>query len=154
MNHPHGWITDYLFNSSSIKIEKNNAQRKIIHRKSKSTDHIFWTVHVFIPACLYLISPLQILNSSNMEQHFCHCGRSFTTYHGLRVHQGKMGCTPKGMRIPESGQSSFHPMPAFMGSLIRREPSMGMCMSLDYSESTNVSTSGQFVLLQGRGVTI
>lgn len=49
-----------------------------------------------------------------------------------------MGCTPKGMRIPESGQSSFHPMPAFMGSLIRREPSMGMCMSLDYSESTNV----------------
>lgn len=65
-----------------------------------------------------------------------------------------MGCTPKGMRIPESGQSSFHPMPAFMGSLIRREPSMGMCMSLDYSESTNVSTSGQFVLLQGRGVTI
>lgn len=94
-------------------------------------------MHVFLPACLHLTSPLQILNSSNMEN-FCHCGRSFATYHGLRVHQGRMGCTPKGMRIPESGQSSFHPMPTFMGSLIRQEPSMGMCMSLDHSESTDV----------------
>ncbi|XP_030286420.1 uncharacterized protein LOC115589580 isoform X2 [Sparus aurata] len=35
----------------------------------------------------------------------CHCGWSkVTTYHGLRTHQGKMGCTPKGRRIPESEQ--------------------------------------------------
>lgn len=122
-----------------------------MHCKSKSTDHIFWTVHVFIPACLHLISPLQILNSSNMEQHFCHCGRSFPTYHGLRVHQGRMGCTPKGMRIPESGQSSFHPMPAFMGSLFRQEPSMGMCMSLDYSESTNVFVQWSVCVATGSG---
>ncbi|XP_030286407.1 uncharacterized protein LOC115589573 isoform X2 [Sparus aurata] len=35
----------------------------------------------------------------------CHCGWSkVTTYRGLRTHQGKMGCTPKGRRIPESEQ--------------------------------------------------
>lgn len=60
-------------------------------------------------------------------------------------------CTPKGMRIPESGQSSFHPMPAFMGSLIRREPSMGMCMSLDYSESTNVFVQWSVCVATGSG---
>ncbi|XP_029931565.1 uncharacterized protein LOC115376213 [Myripristis murdjan] len=35
----------------------------------------------------------------------CHCGWSkVTSYQGLRIHQGKMGCTPKGVRIPESEQ--------------------------------------------------
>ncbi|XP_040925579.1 nucleolar and coiled-body phosphoprotein 1-like isoform X2 [Betta splendens] len=35
----------------------------------------------------------------------CHCGWSkVTTYQGLRIHQGKMGCTPKGMRIPKREQ--------------------------------------------------
>ncbi|XP_034470900.1 E3 ubiquitin-protein ligase TRIM39-like [Hippoglossus hippoglossus] len=32
----------------------------------------------------------------------CECGWSkVTTNQGLRIHQGKMGCTPKGVRIPE-----------------------------------------------------
>ncbi|XP_036968072.1 uncharacterized protein LOC119027207 [Acanthopagrus latus] len=36
----------------------------------------------------------------------CHCGwTKETTYHGLRIHQGRMGCTPKGRRIPESEQA-------------------------------------------------
>ncbi|XP_030018109.1 uncharacterized protein LOC115438560 [Sphaeramia orbicularis] len=40
----------------------------------------------------------------------CHCGWSkMTTYHGLRTHQGKMGCTPKGMGIPENKQYLFKP---------------------------------------------
>ncbi|XP_073331261.1 uncharacterized protein [Pagrus major] len=51
------------------------------------------------------------------------CGWSkVTTYHGLRVHQGKMGCTPKGMKIPESEQSrinSYFPKPTFMGPPIK-----------------------------------
>ncbi|XP_034053520.1 uncharacterized protein LOC117533727 isoform X3 [Gymnodraco acuticeps] len=35
----------------------------------------------------------------------CHCGWSnVTTYHGLRIHQGKMGCTQRGMSIPEREQ--------------------------------------------------
>ncbi|KAL3046170.1 hypothetical protein OYC64_004224 [Pagothenia borchgrevinki] len=38
----------------------------------------------------------------------CYCGWSnVTTYQGLRIHQGKMGCTPKGMGIPESDQFRF-----------------------------------------------
>ncbi|KAL7375871.1 hypothetical protein ABVT39_025790 [Epinephelus coioides] len=37
------------------------------------------------------------------------CGWSkVTTYQGLRIHQGKMGCTPKGMHIPESQQYGFN----------------------------------------------
>lgn len=43
-----------------------------------------------------------------MNVQVCHCGwTKRTTYHGLRVHQGMMGCTPKGMRIPQSEQSNF-----------------------------------------------
>ncbi|XP_044038937.1 E3 ubiquitin-protein ligase TRIM21-like isoform X2 [Siniperca chuatsi] len=43
------------------------------------------------------------------------CGWSkVTTYHGLRTHQGKMGCTPRGMRIPESEQFSYLPKVTFM----------------------------------------
>ena len=33
------------------------------------------------------------------------CGWSkVTTYHGLRVHQGRMGCTQKGVRVAEPEQ--------------------------------------------------
>ncbi|XP_034020709.1 uncharacterized protein LOC117505227 [Thalassophryne amazonica] len=43
-----------------------------------------------------------------MSLQVCHCGWSKrTTYHGLRTHQGKMGCTSKGIRIPESQQLTF-----------------------------------------------
>lgn len=38
----------------------------------------------------------------------CHCGWSkVTSYQGLRIHQGKMGCTPKGLGIPEDLQYLF-----------------------------------------------
>ncbi|KAM6960138.1 uncharacterized protein LKV04_021743 [Tautogolabrus adspersus] len=42
---------------------------------------------------------------SGRSQQVCFCGWSkWTTYHGLRTHQGRKGCTPKGMRIPQSDQ--------------------------------------------------
>ncbi|XP_068584254.1 uncharacterized protein [Cebidichthys violaceus] len=48
------------------------------------------------------------LNTSDMSLQVCYCGWSkVTTYHGLRTHQGKMGCTPRGMSIPESEQFRF-----------------------------------------------
>ncbi|XP_026208533.1 E3 ubiquitin-protein ligase TRIM39-like [Anabas testudineus] len=44
-------------------------------------------------------------DSSDKSLQICHCGWSkVTSYQGLRIHQGMMGCTPKGMRIPESEQ--------------------------------------------------
>ncbi|XP_078131785.1 uncharacterized protein LOC144534033 [Sander vitreus] len=53
------------------------------------------------------------------------CGWSkVTTYHGLRTHQGKMGCTPRGMSIPESDQfrlTSYIPKFTFMGPPIKVE---------------------------------
>ncbi|XP_028991293.1 E3 ubiquitin-protein ligase TRIM39-like [Betta splendens] len=43
-----------------------------------------------------------------MSLQVCHCGWSkVTSYQGLRTHQGKMGCTPKGMGIPEREQYRF-----------------------------------------------
>ncbi|XP_034006033.1 uncharacterized protein LOC117498080 isoform X2 [Trematomus bernacchii] len=44
-------------------------------------------------------------NTSDKSMQVCYCGWSkVTTYQGLRTHQGKMGCTPMGMSIPESDQ--------------------------------------------------
>ncbi|KAI9546301.1 hypothetical protein NQZ68_028718 [Dissostichus eleginoides] len=44
-------------------------------------------------------------NTSEKSLQTCYCGWSkVTTYQGLRIHQGKMGCTPRGMSIPESDQ--------------------------------------------------
>lgn len=46
---------------------------------------------------------------SDMSLQTCHCGwAKMTTYLGLRVHQGKMGCTPKGVRIPKEEQSAWN----------------------------------------------
>lgn len=54
---------------------------------------------------------LQIPETINME--ICQfCGASFSTYHGLRIHQGKMGCTPKGMRIPQQDREMYFSTPA------------------------------------------
>ncbi|XP_034713242.1 uncharacterized protein LOC117935212 [Etheostoma cragini] len=40
-----------------------------------------------------------------MSLQVCHCGWSkVTTYHGLRTHQGKMGCTSRGVKVEESKQ--------------------------------------------------
>ncbi|XP_028261600.1 putative tripartite motif-containing protein 64B isoform X2 [Parambassis ranga] len=47
-------------------------------------------------------------SSSDVSRQVCHCGwSSMTTYQGLRTHQGKMGCTPKGVRIPESEKATI-----------------------------------------------
>ncbi|XP_026018474.1 uncharacterized protein LOC113019145 isoform X4 [Astatotilapia calliptera] len=45
---------------------------------------------------------------SNLSLQVCHCGwNKVTTYKGLRIHQGKMGCTPKGVRIPQKEQYNW-----------------------------------------------
>ncbi|XP_031600257.1 nucleolar and coiled-body phosphoprotein 1-like isoform X4 [Oreochromis aureus] len=45
---------------------------------------------------------------SNVSLQVCHCGwNKLTTYQGLRIHQGKMGCTPKGVRIPKKEQYNW-----------------------------------------------
>ncbi|XP_054864026.1 uncharacterized protein LOC111576677 [Amphiprion ocellaris] len=55
-----------------------------------------------------------------MSLQVCHCGWSkVTTYHGLRTHQGKKGCTPKGMSIPQSAQFSYIPRFTYLGSSIK-----------------------------------
>ncbi|XP_078020922.1 uncharacterized protein LOC117250495 isoform X2 [Epinephelus lanceolatus] len=48
----------------------------------------------------------QILSTSDMSLQVCGCcgWSKVTTYHGLRTHQGKMGCTPKGVTVAESEQ--------------------------------------------------
>nr|XP_020482430.1 uncharacterized protein LOC109976788 isoform X2 [Labrus bergylta] len=47
---------------------------------------------------------LDVHNLATDEQ-VCFCGWSkWTTYHGLRTHQGLKGCTPKGLKIPQSDQ--------------------------------------------------
>ncbi|XP_022073390.2 uncharacterized protein LOC110967939 [Acanthochromis polyacanthus] len=57
-----------------------------------------------------------------MSYQVCHCGWSkVTTYQGLRTHQGKMGCTPKGMSIPQSAQLSFVPKYTYLGPPIKLE---------------------------------
>ncbi|XP_022073395.2 uncharacterized protein LOC110967944 [Acanthochromis polyacanthus] len=46
---------------------------------------------------------------SDLSLQVCHCGWSrMTTYQGLRIHQGKMGCTLKGMRIPREEQYKWN----------------------------------------------
>ncbi|KAK2862913.1 hypothetical protein Q5P01_002446 [Channa striata] len=50
-------------------------------------------------------------DSSDKSVQHCHCGwTKYTSYQGLRIHQGMMGCTPKGIRIPESEQHIWRNM--------------------------------------------
>ncbi|XP_045920701.1 uncharacterized protein LOC123980394 [Micropterus dolomieu] len=62
---------------------------------------------------------------SNMSLQVCNCcgWSKVTTYQGLRTHQGKMGCTQKGMRIPESEQfrRSYLPKYTYLGPSIKVE---------------------------------
>ncbi|KAG7495603.1 E3 ubiquitin-protein ligase TRIM21-like [Solea senegalensis] len=62
---------------------------------------------------------------SDKSLQVCSCGWSeITTHHGLRTHQGIMGCTPKGMKIPESKQitsKGYLPAITFPGSKIELE---------------------------------
>ncbi|KAL4007218.1 hypothetical protein ACER0C_001070 [Sarotherodon galilaeus] len=70
----------------------------------------------------FSIGGQQTPNLSDMNVQVCHCGwTKYTTYHGLRVHQGKMGCTPKGMRIPQSEQSRFFHKPSYNEPQIKIE---------------------------------
>lgn len=60
-----------------------------------------------------------------MSLQVCHCGWSKqTSYQGLRIHQGKKGCTPKGMKIPEYDQFIFKPSFTYMGRPIKLEESL------------------------------
>ncbi|XP_049923714.1 uncharacterized protein LOC126404497 [Epinephelus moara] len=70
---------------------------------------------------------------SDMDLQVCHCGWSkVTTYHGLRTHQWKMGCTPKGMRIPKKEQYDWNNQPA-KGETVKKE-------NVPRSSSTNSHT--------------
>ncbi|KAM6894269.1 uncharacterized protein PEZ65_021965 [Lycodopsis pacificus] len=94
------------------------------------------------------------LNTPDMSFQTCHCGWSkVTTYHGLRTHQGKKGCSPMGMSIPESEQfrfSSYHPQLTYQGPPIKvEEPVMNIFIPPFKSGSQqntwmNQNDSGQF----------
>ncbi|XP_018518076.1 E3 ubiquitin-protein ligase TRIM21 [Lates calcarifer] len=78
-----------------------------------------------------------------MSLQVCHCcgWSKVTSYQGLRVHQGKMGCTPKGMRIPENEQfrvNSYVPQFTFMRPTIKiEEPVMDIFTSSLRPDSTS-----------------
>ncbi|XP_039997503.1 uncharacterized protein LOC120797724 [Xiphias gladius] len=86
---------------------------------------------------------LKILNTSDMSLQVCNCGWSkVTTYHGLRTHQGKMGCTPNKMRIPESEQfrmNMYLPQLTYMGPPIKlEEPMMDIFTNSDSSSDVSL----------------
>ncbi|TKS93179.1 hypothetical protein D9C73_026834 [Collichthys lucidus] len=55
-----------------------------------------------------------------MSLQVCHCGwAKVTTYHGLRTHQGKMGCTPRGVKVEESQQLYTWGKPGFTSDLVQ-----------------------------------
>ncbi|XP_051258368.1 triadin isoform X15 [Dicentrarchus labrax] len=69
-----------------------------------------------------------------MSLQVCHCGWSkVTSYHGLRTHQGKMGCTPRGVKVEESEQQYLWGAQAFS-----KEFSLDGYISVktDYSETS------------------
>nr|XP_019961644.1 PREDICTED: uncharacterized protein LOC109641578 [Paralichthys olivaceus] len=85
-----------------------------------------------------------ILDTFDMSLQVCGCGWSkVTTYQGLRTHQGKMGCTVKGMRIPESKgfrADSYFPQITFMGPRIQlKEPVMDVFTSSLTSDDSDLS---------------
>ncbi|XP_053272637.1 uncharacterized protein LOC128430562 [Pleuronectes platessa] len=65
------------------------------------------------------IMVVSTLNTFDMSFQVCVCGWSkVTSYHGLRTHQGKMGCTQRGVRIPERNTMTFMPQITFKESPI------------------------------------
>ncbi|KAA8582650.1 hypothetical protein FQN60_006321 [Etheostoma spectabile] len=71
----------------------------------------------YIPKLTFVAPPIKVEDpfmniitpsfETDVSLQVCHCGWSkMTSYHGLRTHQGMMGCTPKGIRIQESEQST------------------------------------------------
>ncbi|XP_047194780.1 E3 ubiquitin-protein ligase TRIM21-like isoform X1 [Hippoglossus stenolepis] len=93
---------------------------------------------------------------SDMMLQVCECGWSkVTTYQGLRIHQGKMGCTVKGVRIPER---SYSPLIPFTGRPIQlnepNEPVMTSIESADSDESLQVCKCGWSKVTTNQGLRI
>lgn len=61
---------------------------------------------------------------SDLSLMVCHCGwAKMTTYRGLRIHQGKMGCTAKGMKIPKKEEYDEKNLWDVEGNQKQRQPS-------------------------------
>lgn len=89
-----------------------------------------------------------------MSLQVCHCGWSKTTnYQGLRVHQGKMGCTPKGMRIPEPEQFSYLPTVTILSPQIKlTDPFMDIFKnSVKSGECADCTAAPSYTLCSCRG---
>ncbi|KAF7229867.1 E3 ubiquitin-protein ligase TRIM21-like [Nothobranchius furzeri] len=69
------------------------------------------------------------------------CGWSkVTTYQGLRTHQGKKGCTPKGTSVPQSQQFTYLPKIALLSTPIHLEdPFVNILKTSMKSESETFS---------------
>uniref|UniRef100_A0A665VHA5 B30.2/SPRY domain-containing protein n=2 Tax=Echeneis naucrates TaxID=173247 RepID=A0A665VHA5_ECHNA len=80
-----------------------------------------------------------------MSLQVCFCGWSkVTSYQGLRIHQGKNGCTPKGMRIPESEQFGFNtykPHYTFLTPIKLEEPTMSIFRKSDILNEISFPTN-------------
>ncbi|XP_044038931.1 uncharacterized protein LOC122869735 isoform X2 [Siniperca chuatsi] len=65
----------------------------------------------------------------DMSLQVCHCGWSkVTTYHGLRTHQGKMGCTPRGVKVEKSEQQHMWGNVAFTNN--QKDPKLDVYTSI------------------------
>uniref|UniRef100_A0A3P8WI22 B30.2/SPRY domain-containing protein n=2 Tax=Cynoglossus semilaevis TaxID=244447 RepID=A0A3P8WI22_CYNSE len=83
--------------------------------------------------------------SSDISLQTCYCGWSkLTTYHGLRTHQGKMGCTPNGTKISEF-RFSLPPITFKESTIQLEEP------TLDFFNTPVKSDSSSGVNLQVLG---
>ncbi|XP_039677711.1 E3 ubiquitin-protein ligase TRIM21-like isoform X1 [Perca fluviatilis] len=90
----------------------------------------------------------KVLNASDMSLQVCNCcgWSKSTTYHGLRTHQGKMGCTPRGMSIPESDQfrfNSYIPTLTFMEPPIKVEDPLMNIVTSSYKSDFSSDMSLQ-----------
>lgn len=92
---------------------------------------------------------------SNKSLQTCFCGWSnMTTYQGLRTHQGKMGCTPKGMTIPESKQFHYFPKIAILPTPIQLDPFVDISKTaLNSGQFMQLFVSAQIVVIVYFGVT-
>ncbi|XP_074555006.1 uncharacterized protein LOC141811053 [Halichoeres trimaculatus] len=84
-----------------------------------------------------------------MSLQVCHCGWSkFTSYQGLRTHQGKKGCTPQGLKIPESEQYRFN---RFVPMVTYLRPTFGLTdpfMDILKSSTRSVPPSSRITELE------
>lgn len=75
-----------------------------------------------------------------MSLQVCHCcgWSKATSYQGLRVHQGRMGCTPPGMKIAESEQQNLWGFAGYVD----------IKMDLKVDVHSSLKTGGLFKLLR------